>query len=113
MGCDYYIVKILEVKYLIDNKNGVMHNIELDREKCYFNEIDSKDSDDTDDEDYHDKFNRKYSKYLEVHYKPRVLFINNNWKNEKTKEKYEDFVLNEIKNGMIISVIKKEIRYLR
>ena len=113
MGCDYYIIKILEVKYLNDDDDEVQQDIERDRERCYFSEVDSKDSDDTDDEDYNDKFNIKYSKYLEVNYKPRVLFSNSKWKNEKIQEKYEDFVLNEINNGMILNVIKKEVRHLR
>lgn len=107
MGCDYYIVKILEVNYLNDNENEV---IELDTQRCYFNEVDF-DSIDSDDTDYEDEY---YKKYLEVHYKPRVLFENNKWKNEKIKAKYEDFVLSKkISKDIFLSVIKKEIRYLR
>lgn len=102
----YCIIKILYVRYVNDDDDELEENIEINRERHYFDEIDT----DRDTEDEESKIN--YIKYLKVNYKPRVLFSNQKWKNKKTKEKYEDCVLEEINNGIILSVIKKEIRYL-
>ena len=115
MGCDYYIIKQLEVKHInVDDEEHVSH-IELERERCYFyDEPDLVDSDDsTDSESYDSRFDRKYGRYLEVTYQPRVLFQNGKWKSEKVQDKYEDAIRDEIGNNMIISIIKKEVRYFR
>lgn len=109
MGYDYCIVKILEVKYLNDDDDEEIIDIEIDKQNCYYydeNE-DSNDSDDSDDS------SKRYEKYLKVNYIPRILFSDNKWKNEKIRQKYENVILNEINNGMILNVIKKEIRYPR
>lgn len=115
MGCDYYIIKQLEVKHINDDDEEEVSYIELERERCYFyDEPDSQDSDDsTDSESYNSRFNRKYSKYLEVNYQPRILFQNGKWKNEKVQDKYEDVIRGEIGCDMIVSIIKQEVRYLR
>lgn len=116
MGCDYYIVKQLEVIHINDDDDEITTTIELDRDRGYFfDDINSRDSDDSSDsdEDYDTRFQRKYGKYLEVTYQPRVLFQNGKWKSERVQEKYEDTITNEIGNDMIISIIKQEVRYLR
>jgi len=116
MGCDYYIVKQLEVKHINDDDEENITIIELDRERGYFfDDNDSRDSDDSSDsgEDYDTRFNRKYGKYLQVTYQPRVLFQNGKWKSERVQEKYEDSIIKEIGNDMILNIIKKESRYLR
>jgi hypothetical protein len=114
MGCDYYIVKQLHVEYIDDDDLERNVDIELDRERGYFyNDMDSLDSDDTDDESFSSKFTRKYSKYLEVTYQPRILFQNGKWKNDSIQEKYTDNVTQEIANGMLFKITKKEVRYLR
>jgi hypothetical protein len=114
MGCDYYIVKQLHVEYVDDDDLERNANIELDREGAYFyNDMDSVDSDDTDDESFSSKFTRKYSKYLEVTYQPRILFQNNKWKSDSIQEKYSKNVTQEIGNGMLLKITKQEVRYLR
>lgn len=113
MGCDYYIVKLLDVKYLDDHDDEKDLTIELDRQRCYFYEYDEDFDSDSDDTTNTDTFNRRYGKYLNVTYKPKVLFINNKWKNERIEDKYFSMIQSEIGNGLLISVIKKEERYLR
>jgi hypothetical protein len=114
MGCDYYIVKQLHVEFVDDDDLERNVDIELDRERAYFhNDMDSLDSDDSDDETFSSKFDRKYSKYLEVTYKPRILFQNGKWKNDNIQEKYTDNVTEEIGNGMLVKIIKREVRCLR
>lgn len=108
MGCDYYIIKQLEVKHVDHHDNEKITTIELHRDRCYFNEVESVDSDDT----YYFS-NDRYDKYLTVTYKPRIIFQNGEWKNEYIQEKYKDIVTNGIGNDMIVSIIKKEVRYLR
>lgn len=103
MGCDYYIIKRLK----IEHSDGV-DVIELNREKCYFDNY-NYDSDDSDD---------KYKHYLTVTFVPRVLYEHDNWKNEKIKKKYIDMVYEKLKKynnafGNIHNIIKEEVRYLR
>ena len=113
MGCDYYIVKYLQVEYVNDDDDTATIDIELNKEKAYFSYDNMTDSDSSDDESYNTRFERKYGKYLEVTYVPKILFNNNKWKNETIQEKYEDIILNEIKEGLLLKVTKKEVRFLR
>lgn len=114
MGCDYYIVKQLHVEYVDDDDLERNVDIELDRERAYFhNDMDSIDSDDTDEDTFVSKFDRKYSKYLEVTYKPRILFQKGKWKNDSTQEKYMDNITQAIGKEMLLKIIKQEVRYLR
>lgn len=116
MGCDYYIVKQLEISHINCNNEEIITSIELDREKCYFLYYidDSIDSDDSFDyQEYNDKYEKKYARYINVTYVPRILFENGKWKNTSIQEKYEETVKDEIGNDKFLSIIKKEIRYLR
>jgi hypothetical protein len=115
MGCDYYIVKQLEVRHINDDDDEIITTVELDRERGYFfDEVDSRDSDDSSgSEDSDMRYERKYGKYLNVTYVPRVLFENGKWKNERVQKRYEDSIRDEIGNDMLLSIIKKEVRYLR
>ena len=110
MGCDYYIVKLLDVKYIDDHDDEQSLIIELERQRCYFYEYD--DDFDSDDTDNSITFKKRYGKYLTVTYEPKILFQNNKWRNERLEDKYSNQIQNEISNGLI-SVIKKEERYLR
>ena len=75
---------------------------------------DSIDSDDSFDyQEYNDKYEKKYARYINVTYVPRILFENGKWKNTSIQEKYEETVKDEIGNDKFLSIIKKEIRYLR
>jgi hypothetical protein len=115
MGCDYYIITQLEVKHIDDDDTEHVSLIELDRERCYFPDLeDSQDSDDsTSSESYDTRFNRKYGNYLKVNYEPRVLFQNGKWKSERIQEKYENLITKEIGNDLVLNIVKQEVRYLR
>lgn len=109
MGCDYYIVKQLRIKYIDDHDDETEITHELSRERGYFNEVDSVDSDDTDYYNYN-----RYDRYLQVTYQPRILFQDNKWKNKQTEDKYYDSVIAEIGyDKLLVSVIKEEVRFLR
>lgn len=105
MGCDYYIIKQLRVRYIDDHDDEAETTRELRREKGYFSDVDSVDSDDT---EYLSE--KRCNKYLEVTYKPRVLFQNGKWKNIVIEEKYHDSVIDEIGQKLLLSVIKVEFR---
>lgn len=111
MGCDYYIVKQLEIKYIDDHDDEHETTIELDRQRGYFYDDDfDSDSDDTNNTE---TFNKRYGKYLTVTYEPKFLFNNNKWKNDRIKDTYYNLIQGEIGNGLLTSVIKTEVRYLR
>jgi hypothetical protein len=84
--------------------------IELDTDRCYFpDNIYDDDDVDSDDSDFSEKVN-----HLIVTYKPRILYENSQWKNEKIYNKYEQIIKNnkyDLSN--IKSIIKEEVRYLR
>lgn len=126
MGCDFYIIKQLR----IEHSQGTS-TIELYRERAYFQEIYEVDSDDS---DFQDKIDKQYQCFLEVTYKPRMLYgvmspentyiktvldTEPRWKNQQVKEKYQDQVNNELNELdlnipiIIYQIIKEEIRYLR
>lgn len=106
MGCDYYIDKELDITFL--NSNGELDYkcITLYTEKGYF--YSSNSSDDSDDEQ--SDFRKNFYHYLDVKYKPRVLFENNKWKSDQVKEKYEHKLIG-INN--LLKVVKKEVRSFR
>jgi len=109
MGCDYYIVKQLKITF----DDEYYETIELNTDRCYFpdNIYDDVDSDDS---DFSEKVNHKYDKYLIVTYKPRILYKNSQWKNEKCYNKYEQMLKdNKYDLSNIKSIIKEEVRYLR
>ncbi len=118
MGCDYYIIKRLR----IEHSDGI-DTIELDRERCYFNESIYDNSDiDSDDTDYNKKFSEnideKSKKYLQVTYKPRILLEDGEWKNDIIRDKYIDMIYEKLKNynnafSNINLIIKEEIRCFR
>ena len=104
MGCDYYIIRHLDIKY-ISNDNIKTKYIELSRYGKYF-------------PDYDNDEEKLCEKYLNVNYKPKLLFNDKNnewkngWKNEQVRIKYEDIIKKEI-NEKILLIIEQEIRHLR
>lgn len=113
MGCDYYVIKQLKIYHC----DGV-DTIELDREKCYFptkiNNNDNYDSDDSENK----SSNNSYEEFLKVTFKPRILYNDEGWKNDKVREKYIDMIYNKLKKynnayHNIFQIIKEEVRYLR
>lgn len=125
MGCDFYIIKQLR----IEHSQGTS-TIELDRERAYFPEIEV----DSDDSDFEEIMNKQYESFLEVTYKPRMLYgvfepsenyirtvldTEPRWKNEDIKEKYQEQVnnlLNKLNLNIpiiVYQIFKEEVRYLR
>lgn len=103
----YNILKILEIKYINDDDEIEIINIEIDNKICYF---DYESESDSENENYN------YRKYVEdclkIKYKPKILFENKKWKSKRYQEMYEGLILNEIKDGIFSSIVKKEIRYI-
>jgi len=127
MGCDYYIITNLDIQH----SQGTS-SIELDKQRNYFsynnNNIDS------DESDYEEQMKKYYDSYLEVNYKPKILYgifepnqgeiktlldTEPRWKNEIIKTKYQEQVkheLNELNCAIpiiVYKIIKQEVRYLR
>jgi uncharacterized protein (DUF2164 family) len=110
MGCDYFIDTLLEIKL---NNDSETFTIFIYREKgyYYYNCYDS------DNEDYEIKKNENKEICLTT-IKPIKIFIDNNFINEKLKNKYYNLIYDEINKrnlnfNHIISVYKIEDRYER
>jgi hypothetical protein len=119
MGCDYYIVKELYILYKKHAEGKQKEkSIELDRQRCYFSEYAEDVSCDSDDSDYWPRVHARQNAYikecLHVTFQPRILYENQTWKNEETRKKYEDMIQKEL-NGPyeLVSIVKREVRYLR
>jgi hypothetical protein len=118
MGCDYYIIKELVIKYKQNDgsekeKKGT---IELERQRCYF--VDSVDiSCDSDDSDYYPRLRAFQEQYIadcmKVTFIPRTLFENGQWKNKETEAKYSEEIKREFGDITLVSIVKREVRYLR
>ncbi len=107
MGCDYYIVKNLNIYY---NDNDYLV-VELNREKGYYNfEYDD------DEDDYEDKVNEYIKFCLTPEMKPIIIYVNNCFNKVNFEIKYKTLIENEInKYGKkwceITKIIKVEERY--
>jgi hypothetical protein len=119
MGCDYYIVKELYIVYKkhADGKEKKT-SIELDRQRCYFLDYAEDVSCDSDDSDYWSRVHARRDAYIDeclrVTFQPRTLYENQSWKNEETRQRYEDMIQKELKGPYeLVSVVKREVRYLR
>jgi hypothetical protein len=95
MGCDYYIIRELEITYA----NEQTLTKELRRIRGYIFRNEEEDSDDEYMEDY-----------LTVTYEPRILFENGTWKDETIRKKYEPMVR---EYTPLVRVIKQERRCRR
>ena len=109
MGCDYYIIKFLNIYY-----NDIDYLvIELDREKGYYNFQYDEDCD-----DYTDKENEYIKNCLTPEMKPIIIYINNSFNKINSETKYKILIENEInKSGKkwceITKIIKVEDRFER
>ena len=84
MGCDFYIINYLIVKF---NNDNYLY-IEISRQNMYY----SYDSDDNSDD-----INNYKSNMLIVIKKPKILFDNKQFLHAKYENKYKQLILNEIK----------------
>lgn len=109
MGHDYIIKNILEVVF----KTGKM-NITLEEMKCYFKETDAFEvNSDCSDYDSDDFYNKKYLS-TESYGKLEIYNESIGWRNEKIKNKHSDLLLeNDVDLKNVISIVKKQIRYMR
>jgi hypothetical protein len=116
MGCDYYILKSLQVFYQhkCDNDNDYLE-IELKRRKGYY--VDEDDLDEDEDEADYDKRTNEYIKYtLTPKIKPIIIYDNNRFTKPFFEKKYKSIVENVITNmydkqwGDVTKIVKVEER---
>lgn len=109
MGCDYYIVKVLQIYY---NDNDYFE-IELERERGnYYYDYDE------DEEDYEKKINEYIKNILTPQMNPIIIYDNNSFRKLLLETKYKNIVEYEINDYDkkwcdIIKIIKVEKRYER
>jgi hypothetical protein len=119
MGCDYYILKVLQVYY----QNGVGvgvgvgdFEIEVERQRRYFDY--ENDNFDEDEENYEEKLAEYKRGILTPCIQPITIYSNNTFNKELTEIKYRELVEHElsdrsIKWSALNKIIKIEIRYER
>jgi hypothetical protein len=111
MGCDYYIVKVLQVYY----QNGDFE-IEVDRQRGYFDDED--DNFDEDEDNYEEKI-AEYKRGVLTPRIPPITIYNNKVFNKPLSEiKYRELVEAELSNrsvkwSALNQIIKVELRYER
>ena len=111
MGCDYYIVKVLNIYYNDNNNLRVV----LERQNGYFN-FDY--YHDEDEEDYDDKVNEYIKDILTPKMKPIIIYSNNSFNKLSSETKYKTLIENEINKYNktwceITKILKAEERYER
>ena len=103
MGCDYYIIKVLQIFYEEDQ----YLEFELNRERSYYRYEDF----DEDSEDYEVKLKEYIKNCLTVQIEPIFLYKDGTFNKELSEIKYKNIVENEInKYNMDFSKIKKIIK---
>jgi hypothetical protein len=112
MGCDYYILKLLEIHY--ENTNQCSF-ITLESEYGYFYYDSSIDEDDV---DYEEKIEKCIKEQLNPRMVPIVIYENKNFKTKHVESKYKDMVEEELANSIkqwkdVTKIIKVESRYER
>jgi len=113
MGCDYYIVKALEITFK-EEKYPLL--IELERDYGYFGDFDY--ILDNDDPDYEEKFEELKRERLKPGRLPIVIFEEDAFMNEKLDQKYrltieEELFLNKRSWAEVLKIEKIEYRYER
>ena len=109
MGCDYYIIKFLNIYY-----NDIDYLVvELERENGYYNFQYDEDCD-----DYIDKENEYIKDCLTPEMKPIIIYINNSFNKVNSETKYKLLIENEINKANkkwceITKIIKVEDRFER
>jgi hypothetical protein len=111
MGCDYYILKVLKIRY----KNGTESRIILDTQRMYYSYDPECDSDDS---DYESNYERYIDSVLKVTFVPICIFSDDSFKNERIEVKYrkiihERLIDNKLTYDDILDIYKAEIRQAR
>jgi hypothetical protein len=113
MGCDYYIIKFLHIHYNdINNDSNDYLEIELDRQRCYYDEYQF----DEDAEDFEEQLNAYIEYILQPKVDPIIIYFNGNFNKSSCESKYKTLIENEIakidkKWSDITKIIKVEKRY--
>jgi hypothetical protein len=92
MGCDYYIAKVLQIEYYTEIDNS---EIEVSRERCYYN-IEGYGYDE-DEDDYEEKVNMYIKNMLTPQMKPIILFSKSTFNKGTSEEKYSTLIEDELK----------------
>jgi len=90
MGCDYYVVKVLQIEYYTDTD---VSEIELSRERWYYTY-----DYDEDEDDYEEKVNMYIKNQLTPQMNPIILFSNSTFNKESSEEKYSSLIEEKLKN---------------
>jgi hypothetical protein len=111
MGCDYYILKVLKIKY----KDSTDSYVELDRQRMYYSYDPICDSDDS---EYESNYERYTDSLLKVTFVPVRIFSDDAFKNEKIEEKYRQVIHRHLIDRKrtyddILDIYKAEIRQVR
>lgn len=108
MGCDYYILKVLQIQYYTENDDS---EIELSRERCYYTYEYDEDAD-----DYEEQMDTYIKTTLTPQMNPIILYTNNSFNKVNSEIKYKTIIEDELKKhnkpwSDIIKIIKVERRY--
>lgn len=111
MGCDYYIVKCLNIYYNDNDDDYYIIKLEITNGYYYLNY-------DEDEIDYTDKMNEYIKNCLIPKSKPIIIYANNCFNKENYEIKYKTLIENKInEHGKkwcdITKIIKDEYRYER
>lgn len=107
MGCDYYILKLLQI-YMINDTNHL--EIVLERERGYFGYEEF----DEDADDYEESIKAYIATVLTPKMKPIIIYENGRFRKEICELKYKSLIEKEISDWSSIErIVKVEKRYER
>lgn len=108
MGCDYYIIKVLQIYY----SNNDYLEVEINRERCYYNDYQF----DEDADDYDEQLNNYIEDILTVKVAPITVYSNGTFNKSSCESKYRNLVENELNKhnktmSNVIKIMKVEKRH--
>jgi len=108
MGCDYYVIKVLQIYY---NDTEYLE-VEINRERCYYDDYQF----DEDAEDYDEQLNNYIEDILTVKTEPILIYSNGTFNKSSCESKYKGLVENELNKhnkicSDVIKIIKVEKRH--
>ena len=107
MGCDFYIIKLLRIYC----SESVFIEIELDRERGYYDDSQF----DEDADDFDEKLHDHIRQLLTPKVDPITIYNNNSWNKSSCEVKYKERIVDEITKhdkqwSDVVKVIKVEER---
>lgn len=108
MGCDYYIIKVLQIYY---NDTEYLE-VEINRERCYYDDYQF----DEDAEDYDEQLNNYIDDVLTVKTEHILIYSNGTFNKSSCESKYKGSVENELNKhnktwSDVIKIVKVEKRH--